>query len=141
MDITRLRYKSEEKKTEDKKHKVPKKPRKSLFVSVDEYPEKVPLKYGRKIIPNYFITRNGIVLKVNKYGTEMKVLSLSTRKDGYTVVGINGKVVLLHCLLVESFIADLSPRYFVKHQDGDRSNNAFSNLACYEADTKQEASE
>ena len=111
-----------------------KKGRTSVFVSPESYPEKVPLIIDRKVVENYFITKAGVVLKLkhNKKKTEMKVLILSTRKDNNVVVGINGRVCLLHCLLVESFIPDLKPKYYVKHKDGNRSNIDFSNLICYE---------
>jgi len=108
----------------------------SRFVGPEEYPEKVPLKLNGREVPNYFITKEGVVLRLNKSGSEMKVLVLTTRKDGNVVCGISGKVIQLHCLIVESFVPDLNPRYYVKHRDGNKSNNAISNLLCFEASPK-----
>ena len=123
------------------KNITPKKARKSLFVSFAEYPDKVQMHLGpgREEIVNYFITRNGDVLKFSPVRNEMKVLVKTVRKDGNIVVGINGKVVLLHNILVETFSNRIKNHmaYFVKHRNGIKADCALNNLIVYESKKPQ----
>jgi len=76
---------------------------------------------------DYIITKDGNVfsLKKNYYGRQ---LSRQESKDGYFRVKIDGNYVGLHRLLAEAFLPNPLNLEQVNHKDGNKKNNALSNL-------------
>lgn len=54
--------------------------------------------------------------------------SKSINNIGYVQLGINGKVVLLHRLVAETYLENLQNLKDVDHIDGDKTNNSIENL-------------
>ena len=73
---------------------------------------------------NYFISNKGRVKTY--YGFYPKITF--DKGAGYYRVVLNGKKYYLHRLLAEAFIPNPENKPFVDHIDGDRKNNALSNL-------------
>jgi|688.fasta_scaffold874572_1 hypothetical protein len=80
---------------------------------------------------NYFINKNGTVIKVFKKAKNKK---MSCRKDraGYLTVRLtgNGKTVtkFLHRLIAETFIKNPNNYSFVNHINGIKTDNRIENL-------------
>ena len=53
---------------------------------------------------------------------------ITTRKDGYQVVTINGKIKYLHRLLAEEHIPNPNNLPCVNHINGDKTDNRIENL-------------
>lgn len=88
----------------------------------------------------YSVTSNGEVISYWKPGTPI-VLTPSKNSRGYLVVGLcNGTQITkkVHGLVAAAFIGERSPGHDICHCDGDRLNNALSNLR-YDTRAKNEA--
>lgn len=94
-----------------------------------------------KIVGIYKIFDNGIIIRlaheqkvISKYGVEFtrpqkeKVVKHIIRKDGYVEVSLNGKKELLHRVIASIFLENNENKPQVNHIDGDKKNNAVSNL-------------
>lgn len=75
--------------------------------------------------PNYSITRTGEV-RNDKTGRILKHSEGSS--SGYLTVYVDGKNLLLHRLLAETFIDNPLQKKCVNHIDGNKQNNNLTNL-------------
>ena len=66
-------------------------------------------------------------VRVN-YGDHMKEVPLHTSYKGDTIVYLEGKQLIVHRLVAEAFLPQIEAPAVVKHLDGDKSNNAVTNL-------------
>jgi hypothetical protein len=57
-----------------------------------------------------------------------KMLSPKTKTNGYQEVNLNNKSKYVHRLVAEAWIGKIPPKMTVNHKDGDKTNNAISNL-------------
>lgn len=73
---------------------------------------------------NYLISNLGRIKNI-KTGVIRKP---QTYTKGYYSIRINGKNLLIHRLVAETFIENIENKPIVDHIDGDRKNNAVSNL-------------
>lgn len=83
-----------------------------------------------KGFPNYLLTRSG---KVYKWiAGEYRELSLQQNRDGYYYLQIKKDCkryrIFLHRLLLENFVGPCPVGMECRHLDGNRTNNALSNL-------------
>lgn len=81
---------------------------------------------GYKIIPtapNYSISRGGKVIR-NK---DNKIMKETISKRGYTSVSINGKSVLVHRLVAETYLGPIAGKQ-IHHINGMKDDNRVSNL-------------
>lgn len=74
---------------------------------------------------NYLISKNGVV-KNKKTNRVLK--ACSTSSNGYFTVYVDGKNILLHRLLAETFIPNLENKPCINHIDGNKLNNSLENL-------------
>lgn len=75
--------------------------------------------------PNYLINKRGVVINQK---TNRKLKPCKSSSSGYLTVYVDGKNVLLHRLVAETFIPNLENKPCVNHIDGDKLNNNVSNL-------------
>jgi hypothetical protein len=80
--------------------------------------------YKLSEIENHEVSNLGNVrnIKLNR------TLTLRYNADGYNIVKINNKNVLVHRLTAKAFIPNPENKPIVDHIDGDRTNNNISNL-------------
>lgn len=71
----------------------------------------------------YKALADGTIIGVN--GSPLKP---ETLKGGYQRVGIGGRHVLVHVAVAAAFIGPKPAGYEVNHKDGDKRNNAVTNL-------------
>lgn len=79
-----------------------------------------------KEYPEYSVDLNGNVYS-NRSG-KLKKLTPSKQSSGYITVTISGKTKYVHRLVAQTFIPNPENKPEVNHLDGDKSNNAVSNL-------------
>ena len=68
------------------------------------------------------------VLVSNKGRVFREKQILPSPSNGYALVSISGYSVPVHRLVADAFVRPLQPGEIVHHRDGDRTNNAASNL-------------
>jgi len=71
--------------------------------------------------------------------TKVRLLSPHKSKSGFLDIYIGGKVYKVHYLIASLFLPNPDNYYFVEHVDGDKSNNAVSNLVWVESHSKKNA--
>jgi len=73
--------------------------------------------------PDYEISNAG---EIRHSGTD--ILVKPTVNRGYLRVRINGERYYIHQLMMLSFYPDVCSSRYIKHIDGDKTNNRLSNL-------------
>lgn len=75
---------------------------------------------------NYSVNENGIV-RNDKNG---RILKTYTKKDGYEVVQLGHRTTpkYIHRIVLESFLENVENKPCCNHIDGNKKNNAISNL-------------
>jgi hypothetical protein len=73
---------------------------------------------------NYSVSNLGNVVN-NKTN---KILKPGLNKDGYKLVGLNGKTQTVHRLVALTFIPNPENKPYVDHKDNNRTNNNIDNL-------------
>ena len=70
--------------------------------------------------------------EINNYGDirycNTEILVRPTVNRGYFRVRLDGKRFYIHQLMMLSFYPDEQNNHYIKHIDGDKSNNCLSNL-------------
>ena len=87
------------------------------------------MKYNEKY--DRYITNDGLVYRKNKDG--ILVLCKQTNYNGYLricVVKPSHKLLRVHRLVWETFNGEIPNGYEIDHFDGNKQNNALSNLQC-----------
>ena len=87
------------------------------------------MKYNEKY--DRYITNNGLVYRKTK--DERLVLCKQTNYNGYLkicVVKPSKKLLRVHRLVWETFNGEIPDGYEIDHIDGNKQNNALSNLRC-----------
>lgn len=77
-----------------------------------------------KQIKNYIIKSDGTVFSLRRN----RIMTPVKHNQGYLCLVINGKKVLLHRLIAETFIPNPNHLPCVNHLDGDKHNNNVENL-------------
>ena len=72
---------------------------------------------------NYYITEDGEVANLTK-----KVMCSLANRNGYKRVQLNKKLYSVHCLVWQTFRGIIPNGMVIDHIDGNRGNNALSNL-------------
>ena len=80
-----------------------------------------------KVYPNYEI--NAITLLIRNRKTQ-RILAISTRKDGYQIVNLDGKTKQYHRVIALLFIPNPDPEHLteVNHKNHIRNENRIENL-------------
>lgn len=82
-----------------------------------------------KNYPEYYVTDTGDVYSRNYRNTgRVKKMSPVKRPDGYLRVMLKGRAYYVHCLVAEAFIPNPENKSQVNHKDGNKANNAVTNL-------------
>jgi len=80
----------------------------------------------------YEVSNTGCVRSKKRNGTNGIILSPTTDKDGYKIVGIKTpteyKKKKIHRLVAQAFITNIQNKSQINHIDNNRSNNNVSNL-------------
>lgn len=80
---------------------------------------------------NYLVSNFGRAYVKEHFGSRYisgKFLKLTILKTGYPTIQINGKKLLMHRLIAETFLVKQDGKNFVNHKDSNRSNNNLDNL-------------
>jgi Mor family transcriptional regulator len=73
-----------------------------------------------------YVTKDGKVFRAHKNG--LRECSGSPNSKEYLAITVNGKTVLFHRLIVETFIGEIPEGMEVDHRDGNKHNNELGNL-------------
>lgn len=95
-----------------------------IWVDIDGYESKFQISNRGKIKRSEYISRNGKGFYVLK--EKLKICSYNA--DGYKIVGLRGRLFLLHRLIAKAFIPNPNNYPCVNHIDGNKLNNEISNL-------------
>lgn len=75
-------------------------------------------------VPDILLCSDGYAINVNTGWVYKNVL----KKTGYCEISVNGKCYLIHRLIARAFCDGFAPNKEVNHIDGNKLNNAASNL-------------
>lgn len=95
-----------------------------IWVDIDGYESKFQISNRGKIKRSEYISRNGKGFYVLK--EKLKICSYNA--DGYKIVGLRGRLFLLHRLIAKAFIPNPNNYPCVNHKDENKLNNRYDNL-------------
>lgn len=82
--------------------------------------------------PGYEVSDQGRVLSHKPHrGTDLRIMSAPVAKNGYRTVCLVGawrRTVPIHTLVMETFVGARPKGFETRHLDGNKLNNALSNL-------------
>ena len=91
---------------------------------------KRPIENWRPVVgqPDYEISDLGRVRSWKKYGAPAPRILKPSKYDGYEVATMSRAHRRIHRLVLDAFVGLRPDRMLTRHLDGDRSNNALTNL-------------